>query len=212
MKTIRNDVKKFKKEYRLKGVPTSYKLKHILEGLAFTVCGYHADAYKLRLIGKEKTAKRKPAFAYIHNNERIIFYNDRLNEEDATRVLAHEIGHIYKKHLYNTVDQFDTDVSKEWEANLFAMYLLEPEEPTHYIRNIIIAAALAVVCFFSGVLCTNNQSIASGDYVYITPRGHSYHAENCQYGETYENSFVVNRVDAEKHYLPCDQCNPDKYR
>ena len=65
-------VKQFKKEFSIKDRPTSYKLKRVIERLSFTVCGYHADADKLRQIKREKLSRQKPAFTYIYNDEKYI--------------------------------------------------------------------------------------------------------------------------------------------
>lgn len=215
MKKAKKAAKKFRETYRIKGVPTAYELKQIIKQLGFEACGYSESKDKLRETKTFDLAEKKPAFTYARGNKKYVFYDDLLNEVDTERVLAHEIGHLYYNHMHRRETLLDTDVNKEWEANLFAAYLLEPTNYMACIAKWILILLLALVCFTSGVSYSEKTIQVSSqgqviDYVYITPTGHNYHADNCRYGEDYRNSIPVNRTDAEKHYLPCDLCNPDK--
>lgn len=52
----------------------------------------------------------------------IVFIHEDLNEEEKTKVLAHENGHIYLGH-FSSSQVIGKDVQEEYEANEFAHYL-----------------------------------------------------------------------------------------
>jgi Zn-dependent protease with chaperone function len=210
MKNAKKAVRKFKRTYKIKGSPTAYELKGIIKKFGFTTYGYTENEDKLYETKTLNLSKEKPAFTYIRGNQKYVFYDDLLNEIDAERVLAHEISHLYYNHFHRKATLLDTEVNKEWEANLFAAYLLNDNRKDFRIKTLLFSA-LSIVIFCSGMFCSINrtQAIAS-DCVYITPTGHHYHANNCLYGREYINSFEISRTVAEEHYLPCDLCNPEK--
>ena len=216
MKNAKEAVKRFKRTYKIKGVPTTYELKQIIKKFGFITYGYSENKDKLYETETYNLSKEKPAFTYIRGNHKYVFYDDLLNEIDTERVLSHEISHLYYNHFYRKKTLLDSDVNKEWEANLFAAYLLEPFNYRDCFNKAIILLTLSMMFFFFGMhrsekLLQKSNQIQTIDYVYITPTGHHYHRESCLYGEDYINSFVVDRQTTEEHYLPCDLCNPDKH-
>lgn len=215
MKKARKEVKKFKRIYKIKGVPTSYDLIRIIKKFGFITYGYSENKDKLIETKTYDLSQEKYAFTYIRGHQKYVFYDDLLNEIDIERALAHEVAHLYYNHFYRKATLFDSDVNKEWESNLFAAYLLEePDIKTHIIK-LLISLILSALFFFCGMNYSQKSAptqveTSTIDYVYITPTGHNYHSKNCLYGEDYRNSFKVNRQVAEKHYLPCALCNPEK--
>ena len=217
MKTIKKEVRKFRRANGIKVTPNVNELMDIIHRqYGFTTYGYHKDEEKLYETNTYELSLQKPAFSYSKNGKRYVFYNDALSDKDITLLLSHELGHLHYDHLYRRSDSSDTAIYKEWQAHVFSGYLLDQEDKYTCIRKITLAIVIGVACFSLGTLCAKpaeqNQTSHSEDYVYITPSGHSYHAENCQYGKNYRNSFVIRRSDAEEHFLPCDQCNPDQYK
>ena len=215
MKAIKKEVMKFKRVNGIKKTPNLHELTDIIHRkYGFTSYGYHKDEEKLYETKTYDLSLERPAFSYSKNGKRYVFYNDTLSDKDITLLLAHELGHLHYDHLYRRFDSSDTPIYKEWQAHVFAGYLLDPEERHPYTHKIMLAIVIGVACFSLGTFCAKpaeqNQAYLSGDYVYVTPSGHSYHAENCQYGKNYRNSFMIRRSDAEEHFLPCDQCNPDE--
>ena len=214
MQNARKAVRKFKRIYQIKRVPTTYDLKRIIKKFGFTTYGYSENENKLYETKTYNLSKEKYAFTYIRGNQKYVFYDDLLNEIDAERALAHEVAHLYYNHFYRKSTIFDSDVNKEWEANLFAAYLLEPINYKSCIVKGIFSLTLALLIFFYGLYFPKKSSdqtnVPQIDYVYVTPTGYHYHRETCQYGEDYGNSFKIERAVAEEHYLPCDLCSPDK--
>ena len=215
MKKARKAVRKFKRIYKLKEAPTSYELKQIIKKFGFTIYGYSENEDKLIETKTYNLSKEKYAFTYIRGNQKYVFYDDLLNEVDTERALAHEVAHLYYNHFYRKITLFDSDVNKEWEANLFAAYLLEETDTKAHIIKLLLSLIAAALFFFSGMNFSQKSvptqtETATIDYVYITPTGHNYHSKNCLYGKSYANSFEISRQVAEKHYLPCALCNPDE--
>lgn len=215
MKNAKKTVKKFKQTYKIKGVPTTHELKKLIKKFGFTTYGYSENEDKLYETKTYNLSKEKHAFTYARGNQKYVFYDDYLNEIDIERALAHEIAHLYYNHLYRKTTVLDSDLNKEWEANLFAAYLLKEPDYKSGIIKAMVSLMLATSCFFFGMaysekLLSAQTELPKVDYVYITPTGHNYHAKNCRYGKDYINSFKVERSVAQEHYLPCDLCNPDK--
>ena len=216
MKQAKKAVKKFREIYKIKGNPTAYEIKQIIKKLGFELCGYSENEKKLCETKTQYLSGEKPAFTYVKGSKKYVFYDDFLNEADTERVLAHELGHLYYNHMHRSKTLFDTNVNKEWEANLFAALLLEPVNRKNEIIKILIVLILTMMCFATGVTYAEKKMHTDAvdmitNYVYITPNGHNYHTDNCRYGENYENSVQIKRTEAQKHYLPCSLCNPDKY-
>ena len=150
MKKSKKAVKQFKRTYKIKGVPSAHELKRVIKEFGFEVYGYSESEDKLHETKTYNLSKEKPAFTYVRGNQKIVFYDDRVNEIDLLRVLSHEIGHIYYNHLHRKEDIFDTDINKEWEANLFAVYLLSPVNYKDYIVKTILSFCLVTMCFSFG--------------------------------------------------------------
>lgn len=214
MRNTKKAAKQFKRAYKIKGVPSVCELREKIKQLGFEPCAYSKSEHMLRETKTYCISQEKPAFTYAKGHKKYVFYDDLLNELDTKRVLAHEIGHLYCNHMNCVRTCLDTDVNKEWEANIFAVQLLTPPRRRLYLANALAVLALSAACFFGGAALFGGNTGESGDadaYFYVTPTGNSYHSENCAYGGKYENSFRIRCLDAQKHYLPCELCNPDEY-
>lgn len=215
MKNARKAVRGFKRCYGVRGVPTVSELKLLIRRLGFTVYGYTEGEAKLRETKTLGLTADRYAFTYLCGKQRYVFYDDLMNETDTQRALAHETAHIYYNHLYRKATPFDSAVNKEWEANLFAAYLLKRLDlKLCIIRGfaVLLSAALLLIC---GAVLFNSAGLPRGagfgrDIVYVTPSGSHYHSESCLYGKGCENSFELDRATAREHYLPCELCKPEE--
>ncbi len=209
MKTIEKEVRKFKRTNGIKGIPNLHELKDIiLKKYGFTTYGYHKDEEKLHETKTYEHSLDRPAFTYCKNGKRHVFYNDLLSETDITHVLAHELGHLYYDHLHRHIDSADTPIRKEWQANIFAAYLMEPKNYKTYLKKSILPVALVATSFFCGTLVpqepatmtsfpeeaavttsvsspitvTEETPDAEQNQVYVAAHGTVYHiSENCSY-------------------------------
>lgn len=233
MQNARKTVKKFKRTYKIKGSPTTFELKRAIEQFGFTTYGYHNDEDKLQETKTYDLSTEKPAFTYAKGRCRYVFYNDLLNEVDAARVLAHELGHLYYNHMQRHETLFDTGINKEWEANLFAAYLMEP---IRIKEKLILILAYIIACsvLFFGLYFTKDYAIQTStqpNYVYTQPQnflpdvaeeqkipvntvvyvaksGTVYHTSNtCSYIKGHEGIREMTLESAKEINLPlCSRC------
>lgn len=158
--------------------------------------------------------------AYIDYDKRCIVISKQADEEYATRLLAHELGHLMLEHQL----RFPGDnVKKENEANYFAECLLSKPIKHKYIIAVI-ASVLACTLIFAGIgLITHDEPQApptptettqtqdyTQDYtgeVVVTSSGRKYHKPNCQYVRDKTNILTLTLEEAEKaEYEPCKVC------
>ncbi len=236
MKKAKKAVRKFRKEYAIKGNPTSYELKEVIKKFGFIPCGYHDDEEKLYETNTYDFSTERPAFAYSKDGKKYIFYNDLLIETDIARTLAHEVAHLYYDHLHRHISLFDTPINKEWEANLFAAYLMEPTNYKSYLKKSILPLALVISSFFCGtffpqepaptatliqepavmtsvsspVIVTKEDITAKQDHVYVAEHGTVYHTSNtCSYIKGHNGVRKMTLESAEEANLPlCSRCKP----
>ncbi len=236
MKNARKTVKKFKRTYKIKGSPTTYELKRVIEQFGFTTYGYHNDEDKLQETKTYDISTEKPAFTYTKGRKKYVFYNDLLNEADAARVLAHELGHLYYNHMHRHETLFDTGINKEWEANLFAAYLMEPKNIKENLILILISAVVlsGFLLGFHHIKEYANSAIQTStqpNYVYTQPQellpevaedpktpadttvyvaksGTVYHIDqNCSYIKGHDGIRKMSLESAEEDNLPlCSRC------
>ena len=234
MENARKAVKKFKKEYGIKGNPTSYEIKEVIKKFGFIPCGYHEDEEKLHETNTYDFSTERPAFAYSRAGKKYIFYNDLLIETDMARTLAHEVAHLYYDHLHRHTNTFDTPINKEWEANLFAAYLMEEKNYKYYLKKSILPLTLVVSSFFCGTLLPQEpaptiplpqeQAVTTSvsapavaadenittkqDQVYVAARGTVYHISNtCSYIKWHDGIRKMTLESAEDANLPlCSRC------
>ncbi len=151
MKAIKNEVKKFKRANGIKGTPNLHELMDIIhKKYGFTSYGYHKDEEKLHETKTYELSLDKPAFSYCKNGKRYVFYNDLLSEKDIAHLLAHELGHLHYDHFHRHTDSMDTPILKEWQANIFGAYLMEPKNYKSYLKKTILPLTLVVSSFFCG--------------------------------------------------------------
>ncbi len=203
----------------IKGRPTSTKLVSALEEQGYTVIKYNAvsnseDVTKLaRLLDVTEYIRSSKGFTYTDSNNRIVFLNDDLSEEEQVYVLLHEQGHILCRH-FNEGSVMGTDVIQEHEANEFVHYALASAAGTRIVllgKPIILfltLIALAVIIItLIGVV--NQQKTYYGEF-YVTDTGHKYHKADCIFVKNKDNVRRLTKEEFESgEFEPCEMCLPE---
>lgn len=105
-------VRKIAGEYlrrQISGALSSEKIISVLESQGYTVVQYNSvsnskDISELAaLLGVGEYLRSSKGFTYADSNNRIVFLNEDLSEEERVYVLLHEQGHILCRHLWLSV-------------------------------------------------------------------------------------------------------------
>lgn len=215
-------VKRIAGEYlrrEISGAITSEKVISALQSQGYTIVRYNAvsnckDVTELAdLLGVADYIRSSKGFTYADSNNRIVFLNEDLSEEESVYVLLHEQGHILFRH-FSEGSVMGTDVMQEHEANEFVHYVLEPtvgmklavrRKPIILSLSVIIVTVIVIALI--GVV--NQQKNYYGEY-YITETGHKYHQADCIFVKDKTN---VRRLTEEEFqsgdYEACEICLPD---
>ena len=156
------------------------------------------------------------AFTYNTGSTKLVFLKENLTLEEKRLALAHELGHIFFKHLQNPTK--GSSVQDEYEANEFAHYLLHPSLAVriHALlcrhAALAITAAIVIVALIVGGMMHQNQveqTRYNGEY-YATQSGKKYHKPSCS---QVKNKTNLHRVTIEEieggKYEPCKICITD---
>ena len=168
-------------------------------------------------LGLQEYVSHSKGFTYADKNYRIVFIHEDLNEEERTKILAHENGHIFLGH-FSTSQVIGKDVQEEYEANEFSHYL-QTDSVTTKMQNgfikhkktciavIAIVVALAIVLTVFGYIEKEKQYY--GEY-YITETGNKYHERDCIFVKDKNNTqrLTVEQFESGE-YAPCATCLPD---
>lgn len=220
-KDIRAKAKAFLKEFKLEKVVLS-DLKAVLKKQGYTLVEFNsvyntgAVDTLIKALGVETKIVSSKGFTYVDANQRIVFLNEDLSDEEKLIVLAHEEGHIYCGHLY-AASIIGVDVVEEYEANEFVHYLLNNSTGrkikmccSEHKKGIIITlavAVIAVVCLIVLFAVAKEQSY-HGKY-YITSTGNKYHEEDCMFVKDKSNIQRLTKEQFESgEYEPCKTCLP----
>lgn len=209
---MKKAVKTFRKEQKIKGMPTVKQLLEYAESQNYTVLSYGNAGILCTPEEKENT----PAYTARIGEKHYLFYNASLPENDLRYALAHEVGHICLKHMFQKRGAFDTVIHKEQEANRFAALLTAPRRPQKKAACLIGAAVLVFLSLAAycaqetpnpgapAPAIRNNQIAES---VYVTPSGTKYHTADCYHIKNNANTEKLTRQTAEeKNYSPCKTC------
>jgi len=157
------------------------------------------------------------AFTYQYKDIKLIFLCDSLTESEKRYALAHELGHIACGHMSHNRCSSD-NIEDEFEANVFAHYLLNPSIP----QRIQVFISLHKQIFIIGTLCilitasvlffvskSAREKAYCGNY-YVTDSGERYHEKDCI---TIAGKESVHRMTKEEYnsgqYSPCLVCLPE---
>lgn len=209
---MKKTVKAFRKEQKIKGMPTVKQLLEYAESQNYTVLSYGNAGILCTPEEKEST----PAYTARIGEKHYLFYNASLPESDLLFALAHEVGHICLKHMFQKRGAFDTVIHKEQEANRFAALLTSPRSPQKKVFCLIGAAVLVFLSL--AAYCTQEtpnptaappaiQNNQLTDSVYVTPSGTKYHKADCYHIKNNANTEKLTKQAAEeKNYSPCKTC------
>ena len=225
---IQKSVKQFKKKFGLLDCDLS-ALKKATEAQGYTIVEFnHISNDKsvqvlLDSLGLSDYATHSKGFTYTDKNYRIVFIHEDLNQEERTKVLAHENGHIFLNHFssYQTIGK---DVLEEYDANEFAHYLLNNTATTNIANHIkrhtgiyiattaffLVSCAIAGIIFFSlGAGADDNKNTYKGEY-YLTSTGNKYHKSDCIYIKNKNNTKKLTEEEYKSgNYDPCGICLPE---
>ena len=213
---------KFKKEFKLHKA-TYQSICEILNKQGYEIVLFNS-IYNIPDVSSLITAlnltdliKERKGFTYADANNRIVFLNEDLSEQEKLIVLLHEEGHIYCGHL-NEKALIGRDVIQEYEANEFVHYMFN-ESPWQKIKTNIschkkafsIVSILLVVLIVIGVAATlaAKENSYYGEY-YITQSGNKYHEKECIFVKDKNTTSRLTKEQFEKgEYEPCGTCLPN---
>lgn len=201
---------KFIKRYNLKKDYTYDDLKLISGKQGCSVYEWNPDSTKdedyLRRVDCWNIAQTNDGFSCRVSGTKISFIKKTLIEQEKKMLLLHENIHIFYGHINQdkplSVSQEKQTTDTHHTIDIILKY--KHFALLYFIVKILLIISLC--CMFLSPKAHINLS----NGVYITPTGHHYHRDTCQYGEDYINSFIIDRQTAKEHYLPCDLCNPEK--
>ncbi|MGN0691283.1 MAG: ImmA/IrrE family metallo-endopeptidase [Oscillospiraceae bacterium] len=204
---------------QMSGKVTAERIMSSLEEQGYTVVRYNSvsnsrDVAELAdLLGVDDYIRSSKGFTYADSNNRIVFLNEDLSEEESVYVLLHEQGHILCRH-FSEGSVLGTDVVQEHEANEFVHYVLEPtfgmklavrRKPIIMSLSVIIIAVIII----SLIGTVNQQKSYYGEY-YLTETGHKYHKADCIF---VKNKTNVRRLTEEEfesgEFEACEMCLPE---
>ena len=219
---IQKKVKQFKRKFGL--LDCNYAaLEKATEKQGYTIVEFNhiSNNESVRTLvdslGLQEYVSHSKGFTYADKNYRIVFIHEDLNEEEKTKVLAHENGHIYLGH-FSSSQVIGKDVQEEYEANEFAHYLQTDSVATKMQNGLIkhkktwlavvaIVLVLAVALAIFGYIEKEKQYY--GEY-YITETGSKYHERDCIFVKDKTNTqrLTVEQFESGE-YAPCATCLPD---
>lgn len=215
-------VRKIAGEYlrrQISGAVTSEKVISALQSQGYTVVPFNAvsnsrDISELAaLLGVGEYLRSSKGFTYADSNNRIVFLNEDLSEEERVYVLLHEQGHILCRHLCEG-NILGNDVVQEHEANEFVHFVLYPTLGMKIAQRrkqiiILLSAIIAAVTIIALIGAVNQQKTYYGEY-YITETGHKYHKADCVF---VKNKTNVRRLTEEEfgsgEFEACEMCLPE---
>lgn len=219
---IQKKVKQFKRKFGL--LDCNYAaLEKATEKQGYTIVEFNhiSNNESVRTLvdslGLQEYVSHSKGFTYADKNYRIVFIHEDLNEEEKTKVLAHENGHIYLGH-FSSSQVIGKDVQEEYEANEFSHYLQTDSVATKmqngFIKHkkiclvvVAIALVLAIAVAIFGYIEKEKQYY--GEY-YITETGNKYHERDCIFVKDKNNTqrLTVEQFESGE-YAPCATCLPD---
>lgn len=147
MKSVKKQVKKFKKEFKIKGIPDMSELRQAVKSFHYQLATYERNEELLVSLNQFERSKCVPAFCCTKNRQNYIFYSGKIHDRDLPFVLAHEIGHIYMNHLNREDNIHDTPEYKDREANEFTSELMQESK-----RDISLKLPFAALLFSVSLL------------------------------------------------------------
>ncbi len=218
---IQKKVKQFKKKFGLIECDLAGLMKATRDqGYTLVEFNHVSNEKAVRVLieslGLEEYILRSKGFTYADKDYRIVFIHEDLNQEERTKVLAHENGHIFLGHFSNT-QIIGKDVEEEYEANEFLHYLLNETAVTkisnhckrHKKLYIALLSVLLLIISAFAIMGFIFRKDTFGEY-YITSTGNKYHKSNCIFVKNKDNAKLMTKEQySSDEYEPCGMCLPD---
>lgn len=212
---VKKEVSRFWKKYGIKKSTVEF-LESTLSKQGYTIVrfnGVEDSEEVLDIINALNVADYIAScrcFTYRDKNYRLIFLNEKLNDEETLIVLSHEEGHIWLDHISDE-NIIGNDVMQEYQANEFAHYLLKGAVSKN--KLVIMLCLIALLSFvIGGILLQNNNNKIYTENYYRTETGQKYHVLGCMY---IRDKKTVHRLTKDEYdsglYEPCGACLPDLY-
>ena len=218
---IKKLVTKFRREFSIRDVSVD-SLEAAFRKQGFTIIDFNPVVNDLDVttvinsLGLQNMIGLSNGFVYTDGNYRLLFLNEKLNEEERRVVLAHEEGHYYCGHT-NSRTIVGRSVIEEQEANEFSHYLLHgtvksrvSNTASKYKKPLIIGAVIAGLVA-GGCVATkemHDRQIYEGEY-YVTEHGEKYHLKNCVTIEDSDTRRLTKEDVKSGEYEPCSVCQPE---
>lgn len=203
----------------INGSISSEKIIAALESQGYSTVFYNAIsnnndvAILSNMLGVNEYMRCSKGFTYTDSNNRIVFINEDLCEEEKIYVLLHEQGHILFRH-FREGSVIGNDVIQEYEANEFVHYVMNSTIEVNikrYKKQIILTVVILAISVIIIVLSGNviQQETYFGNY-YITETGHKYHEAECIFVKNKTNVRRITKAEFDSgDYEPCEICLPD---
>ena len=219
---IKKLVRRFRSEFGLRDV-TVHSLEDVFERQGFTIVDFNPVSNDedtetvIENLGLTEMVLHENAFLYVDSKYRLVFINEKLNEDERRIVLAHEEGHYYCGHAF-TKNVIGHNVMEEREANEFAHYLLQDnfasrvkKGAARHKKLLIISGAVIGITIGGGVASKeyHDRQLYEGEY-YVTMHGEKYHLENCVTIQGHEMRRLTKEDVLSGKYEPCSVCQPEK--
>ena len=219
---VKKQVRRFRSEFGIRDA-TIRSLEGAFEKQGFTIVDFNpisndADTETvIKNLGLSGMVLHENAFLYTDSKYRLVFINEKLNEEERRIVLAHEEGHYYCGHAF-TKNVIGHSVTEEQEANEFAHYLLREnfrsrvkKRAARHKKLLIIGGAVVGITVGGGVASKeyHDRQLYEGEY-YVTMHGEKYHLENCVTIQGHETRRLTKEDVESGKYEPCSVCQPEK--
>ncbi len=219
---VKKLVRQYRKEFNIHDI-TVASLEAAFQKQGFTIIDFNpvlndpdVDTV-LKTLKLQDSIAHSNGFIYVDNNYRLVFLNEKMNEEERCVVLAHEEGHYYCGHMIsgNIVGK---DVMDELEANEFAHYLLHGTLGSHILhtvskyRKVLIIGTLIAGIAIGGSMVfrkIRDQQLYEGEY-YVTTHGTKYHLKNCVTIQGHSTKRLTKEDVENGTYEPCSVCQPDQ--
>ena len=219
---IKKLVARFRRENGIRNV-TVDSLEDAFRKQGFTIIDFNPVsndpdvATVIESLGLQDMIGHSNGFIYVDGNYRLVFLNEKLNEEERLVVLSHEEGHYYCGHTCSR-NEIGRTVIEEQEANEFSHYLLQgtvrsrvSNTASKYKKPLIIGVVIAGLAVGGGMASKeiHDRQLYEGEY-YVTMHGEKYHRKNCVTIQGHETRRLTKEDVESGEYEPCSVCLPEQ--
>lgn len=210
--------KALRKEFKLLS-PSLEELKDIIQSHGYTLIEFNGVynegdvALMIETLHLEALVSERKGFIYADKNNRFLFLEEELSEEEKRNVLLHETGHILCGHVEENT-YLGRDVQQEVEANEFAYCMKHPavyDKILYFFKKNKIWLSIALAALIIGLILfgwMGREKAFYGDYV-VTETGNKYHQRDCIHVKNKTNTQRLTMDQFKSgEYNPCGICLP----